>query len=220
MTKNLNCEIVKGSVSEFDLKFKVIIIGDSGVGKSCLLVKALQNKFSEQYNSTIGFEFYSYDLKIDNQFIRIQLWDTCGEETYRSLVTNFYRGANSAILVYSIADKNSFSNIEHWLNELKTKSNPDIKIILIGNKNDLEESREISKDTGEQFYKDNNFDLFLETSAKTGHNTDKLILEIGKILYLEEKKNSKNAKNTKSQENIKVELGKDEEERKIRGCIC
>ena len=76
MTKNLNCEIVKGSVSEFDLKFKVIIIGDSGVGKSCLLVKALQNKFSEQYNSTIGFEFYSYDLKIDNQFIRIQLWDT------------------------------------------------------------------------------------------------------------------------------------------------
>ena len=106
------------------------------------------------------------------------------------------------------------------MNELKTKSNPDIKIILIGNKNDLEESREISKDTGEQFYKDNNFDLFLETSAKTGHNTDKLILEIGKILYLEEKKNSKNAKNTKSQENIKVELGKDEEERKIRGCIC
>ena len=104
-------------------------------------------------------------------------------ELYHSLITNFYRSASLAIMVYSINSKETFDNVEMWLRELKSHSNPDVKVFLIGNKTDLEEEREVTTEQGENFYKQNNLNLFLESSAKTGFNTQKIFIKAAEILY-------------------------------------
>ena len=174
--------ILKEDFPEFDLNFKIIIIGDSGVGKSCLTMKATKNLFENCYSSTVGFEFYTFNVKIKDKIIRLQIWDTCGQEMYRSLITGFYRSSSLAILVYSIDNENSFTGLESWLNEIKEKGNPNIKIFLIGNKNDLEDIRTVSEKQAAKFSNDHGFDLFLEASAKTGFNAKKIFVEAARSL--------------------------------------
>ena len=186
---DLKCEILDQDQSQFDLSFKLIIVGDSGVGKSCLVIKAIKNYFEDLYAPTVGFEFLSFNAKIEDQTIKLQIWDTCGQEVYRSLINSFYRSSSLAILVYSIDNRNSFNHLEDWLNDIKTQSNPDTKIFLIGNKVDLEDKREISKEMGEKFCSDHNLSLFLETSAKTGFNAQNLFMQAGILLYKEHVKN-------------------------------
>ena len=183
--KKEDYEILTEDYSNFDLSFKLIIIGDSGVGKSCLTMKAVKNYFENYYSPTVGFEFFTFNVKLKDTNIRLQIWDTCGQEVYRSLIRGFYRNASLAILVYSIEDKNSFSNLESWLNEIKTQGNPDVKIFLIGNKVDLEDKRNVKYEEGHKFCKDNGLNLFLETSAKTGFNAQKLFVEAANLLYEE-----------------------------------
>jgi small GTP-binding protein len=168
---------------QFDLSFKIIIIGDPGVGKSCISVKAIKDKFIEGYETTVGFDFFTYCIKMNGQIIQLKIWDTCGQEVYRALIHNFFRNTSLAILVYSIDNKESFKNLNFWLNDLKTQSNPDIKIILIGNKKDLNEKREVTLEQGEKFYKEKQFQLFVETSAKTGENIQQIFLESARILF-------------------------------------
>ena len=182
---DIKCEVIKRDLSEYDLSFKLIIVGDSGVGKSCLSIKATKNYFEDQYAPTVGFEFLSFNLKINNMIIKLQIWDTCGQEAYRSLINSFYRNSSLAVLIYSIDSMHSFENLESWLNDIKTQSNPDIKIILIGNKVDLEDKREVPKESGDKFCKSNKLCFFMETSAKTGFNAQNLFIEVGKILYNE-----------------------------------
>ena len=184
MEKNeLKCEIVKENFSQYDLSFKLIVIGDVSVGKSCLTMKATKDYFENYYSPTVGFEFYNFNCKINEQNIKLSIWDTCGQEEYRSLIQNFYRNSSLAILVYAIDNKTSFENLEKWLTEIKARANPDIKIFLIGNKIDLEEKRQISYKTGEKFSNENNINFFLETSAKTGINVQDVFLNAAKILY-------------------------------------
>ena len=114
----------------------------------------------------------------------MQIWDTCGQEVYRSLITSFYRNSSLAVLVYSIDNAESFDNLDLWLKELKTYSSPDAKVFLIGNKADLESKRVIEREMGEKYKEDNNLDFFMETSAKTGFNAQKLFIEAAKVLYL------------------------------------
>ena len=113
----------------------------------------------------------------------MQVWDTCGQEAYQSLITNFYHNSSLAILVYAINNKKSFFNLDNWLKELKKESNPDIKTILIGNKVDLESEREVSYEEAEKYAKDYNFLNFFETSAKTGFNAQKVFINIAVLLY-------------------------------------
>ena len=181
--KDYDVEILDQENGKFELTFKIIIIGDSGVGKSCLAIRALKNIFESLYQPTIGFEFMSSYIKIDGKIIKLQIWDTCGQEVYRSLISSFYNNASLAIMVYSINNENSFNNLDFWLNEIRTKANPDINIILIGNKNDLENERKIPKDLGQEFSDNNGLNLFFESSAKTGFNVKQLFIEASKILY-------------------------------------
>ena len=181
--KDYDVEILDQENGKFELSFKIIIIGDSGVGKSCLAIRALKNIFESLYQPTIGFEFMSSYIKIDGKIIKLQIWDTCGQEVYRSLISSFYNNASLAIMVYSINNENSFNNLDFWLNEIRTKANPDINIILIGNKNDLENERKIPKDLGQEFSDNNGLNLFFESSAKTGFNVKQLFIEASKILY-------------------------------------
>ena len=171
--------------NSFDQSFKVIIVGNSGVGKSCITTKATKNIFENYYSATIGFEFHTFKVRIKGKDIRLQIWDTCGQETYRSLIHGFYRNSSLAILVYSIDNLKSFEDLGIWLNDIKTNTSPDVKIFLIGNKSDLNEAREVPTERAEQFMKENELKLFLEASAKTGLNINKLFAEAANFLYEE-----------------------------------
>jgi Ras-related protein Rab-6A len=168
---------------QYDLSFKIIFIGDSGVGKSCLTSKAVKNTFEDYYQATVGFEFLTYNLKLNDKVIKMQIWDTCGQEIYKSLITNFYRNSSLAIVTYSIDNRESFQHAENWLNDLRSQANPDVRIFLVGNKADLEEERKVNKEEGEKYRADQNLDLFMETSAKTGYNAKNVLMEAAKVLY-------------------------------------
>ena len=216
-------EILPDDFLQYDLSFKIIVIGDSGVGKSCLTNRATTNLFEETYSATVGFEFLSFNVKINDKVVKLQIWDTCGQELYRSLITNFYRNSSLAIIVYAINSKDSFDNIEIWLRELRTHSNPDAKVFLIGNKIDLENERKITKEQGENYAKTNKLDLFIESSAKTGFNSKKIFIKAAKMLYDEHLKykdveENINA-NTESQpDHKKLEVMKQQENKKSKGC--
>ena len=182
---DLKCQVLANDFPSFDLSFKIIIVGDSGVGKSCLSIKATRNYFEDFYSPTVGFEFLTFNVKVDEKIVKLQIWDTCGQEVYRSLISSFYRSASLAIIVYSIENADSFNNIEKWLNDIKTQSNPDVKIFLIGNKADLEDKRKITKATGEKFCQDHRISFFAETSAKTGFNVENVFVEVAKELYIQ-----------------------------------
>ena len=181
---DITYEVLSEEFSEYDLSFKIIVVGDSGVGKSCLTMRGTKKHFEDCYSPTVGFEFFTFNIRINDKNIKLQIWDTCGQEAYRSLITSFYRNASLAILVYSIDNQNSYNNIEAWLNEIKSQSNPDTKTFLIGNKLDLENQRRIPKDIAQHFCKDHGFNYFEETSAKTGDNAQKVFINAAKELYL------------------------------------
>ena len=176
-------ELLPEDYPQYDLSFKLIFIGDSSVGKSCLTAKAVKNNFEEYYQATVGFEFLTFNMKVNDKVIKLQIWDTCGQEIYKSLISNFYRNSSLAVLVYAIDNKESFNHVENWLNDLKSQANPDVRIFLVGNKADLEEDRKINKEEGEKYKEDQHLDLFMETSAKTGHNARNVLVEAAKILY-------------------------------------
>ena len=205
-----------------DIIFKMIVIGDPGVGKTCLTSRAVHDRFETNYIGTVGFEFLSFETKVDNKTIKLKIWDTCGQEIYRSLITNFYRQASLAMMVYSIDDRNSFIHINQWLKETRLQSSPEVKIILIGNKSDLESQREVSYEEAEKFKDENQLLYFEETSAKNGLNTKEVFIEAAKILYEEYKKYKKRAEGDKSGGDVPntptpTKLNKVEQNRK-RGC--
>ena len=185
-------ELLPEDFAQYDISFKIIVIGDSSVGKSCLTTQAVRNNFEEFYTATIGFEFLTFNLRINNNVLKLQIWDTCGQEVYKSLITNFYRNSSLALIIYAINNLDSFKHAENWLNELKAQANPNVKVFLVGNKSDLENERVVSKEDGEKFKEEKNLDKFIETSAKTGENARNVLLEAAKLLY----KNYLNAKNT------------------------
>ena len=188
MSDIINYKILKDDNLKFDNSFKLVVIGDSGVGKSSLTKKATTNIFENEYSPTIGFEYFTFKVCIKEKNIRLQIWDTCGQETYRSLITSFYHNSSLAILVYSINSIESFNSLENWLNDIKMNSNPVIKIFLIGNKSDLEELREVETNTAEEFCRNQGINLFMEASAKTGFNTEKIFVDAANILLDEYEK--------------------------------
>ena len=212
-----------GEMGKYDYSFKMIVIGDAGVGKSCLTNRAAKDKFISNYSPTIGFEFLSFSTNIDNKIVKLQIWDTCGQEVYRSLITNFYRNASLAMMVYSIDSKESFLHINQWLKEVRIQSNPDVKIILIGNKADLENEREVDYDVAQKFKEENQILYFEETSAKTGLNSKKVFEEAAKILYDETKNYKSNSKNNELISDIKKSINmpkklKKAEKKRKNGC--
>jgi small GTP-binding protein len=226
----LSAQILSEDFPSFDLSFKIIIVGDSGVGKSCLSIKASRNFFEDFYSPTVGFEFLTFNVKVEDKNIKLQIWDTCGQEVYRSLISSFYRSASLAVIVYAINSEESYNNIEKWLNDIKTQSNPDVKIFLIGNKADLEDKREITKESGEKFAKEHNLTFFTETSAKTGFNVQNVFIEVAKELYRqhEEVKNRVSRPGSMAAvpytpeitNNVSLETGEDDEDKKYRKKRC
>ena len=218
--EDFKIEMLPEDYPQYDLSFKLIFIGDSGVGKSCLTTKAVKNNFEEYYQATVGFEFLTFNMRVNDKVIKLQIWDTCGQEIYKSLISNFYRNSSLAVLIYAIDNKESFNHAENWLSDLKSQANPDVRIFLVGNKADLEEDRKVSTEEGEKYKQEQNLDLFMETSAKTGHNARNVLVEAAKILYKDylkfDENNNQDGRNkfqTKKGEGL---IKKDKKERK--GC--
>lgn len=161
----------------YDMVFKVVIIGDQHVGKTNILSRYIKGKFIENTRSTVGVEFGCTKMMINKYAIKVQIWDTAGQERYKSVTSSYYKGAKGALIVYDITLRSSFDNVVKWLKDLKYASDPNIVIMLIGNKCDLASEREVSIDEGYQlaydYSKRLNLDFaFLETSAKTNQNID------------------------------------------------
>ena len=217
-TEELKAEVLPDDYNQYDLSFKMIVIGDAGVGKSCLTSKAAKGVFDDSYSATVGFEFLTFNVRIDGKVIKLQIWDTCGQEIYRSLISSFYRNASLAMMVYAINSKESFSHIETWLKEVKLQSNPDIKIFLVGNKADLEESRVVDFEEAKKYANEHDFDYVNETSAKNGFNVKEVFIQASKVLYLEHLKyKDKTNLVTKYKINSKINNG-NVANRKKEGC--
>ena len=166
------------------INYKIILVGDSGVGKTCILMRAVNNKFSDNYQPTIGFEFLLMYFQVNNIKIKLQIWDTCGQEMYRSLIQGFYRNTAATILVYSKTDRNSFDNLTMWIKDIKNNTEQDMPILLAGNKNDEEKDKiEVNKEEAEEISKQYNLKYFCESSAKTGYNINQIFEEVAKVVY-------------------------------------
>jgi Ras-related protein Rab-1A len=219
--KNYKIEILEEQHKQYDLNFKIIVIGNVGVGKSCLSLKATKGIFTEEYTSTVGFEFYCFNVKIDGKVVKLQIWDTCGQEAYRSLIKNFYRNASLAIIVYSVEDLKSFNDINVWLKQVKSYGIPSCKIFLIGNKIDTD-NREVTLEQGLKCKNDFFFDCFMETSAKEGINTKELFVNCATILYEENQNLIEHMMGdcSSDSDSLRFSLAKEDNYEETDDCVC
>ena len=156
---------------EYDYLFKLIIVGDTNVGKTNIMSKYTKDQFNITSKSTIGVEFGTKILEIDNKKVKAQIWDTAGQERYKSITSAYYKGAKGAFIVYDITNKSTFESVDKWIKDLNSYGDKNLTMLLIGNKSDLEDKRIINKEEGEE--KAKSFELgFIETSAYNGDNID------------------------------------------------
>lgn len=155
----------------YDHLFKLLLIGDSGVGKTCLIVRFSEDSFNSTYISTIGIDFKIRTTEIQGKKIKLQVWDTAGQERFKTITTAYYRGAMGIILVYDITDERSFENIQNWMKSIKENAAAGVERMLLGNKCDMESRRKVQKERGEKLAKEHGI-RFFETSAKSSQNVD------------------------------------------------
>eukprot|EP00768_Dysnectes_brevis_P001590 gnl/Dysnectes_brevis/1424_a1613_3664.p1 GENE.gnl/Dysnectes_brevis/1424_a1613_3664~~gnl/Dysnectes_brevis/1424_a1613_3664.p1 ORF type:complete len:217 (-),score=45.73 gnl/Dysnectes_brevis/1424_a1613_3664:115-720(-) len=169
------------SDTSFDYLFKILLIGDSGVGKSCLLHRFADDSFIESYITTIGVDFKIRTVNIDGKSIKLQIWDTAGQERFKTITTTYYRGAHGVVLVYDITDDSTFKNIPQWLGDVEKFASAKIKTLLVGNKLDREDQRQVDHSTGKAFA-DQCECPFIETSAKDAANVDEAFMSMARLI--------------------------------------
>jgi Ras-related protein Rab-1A len=167
------------ATNDYDYLFKLLLIGDSGVGKSCLLLRFADNTYTDSYISTIGVDFKIRTLEIDGKTIKLQIWDTAGQERFRTITSSYYRGAHGIIVVYDVTDKVSFTNVKQWLGEIDRYACQSVNKMLVGNKADLVEKKVVSSEEAKEFA-DSIGITFLETSAKSAQNVEEAFLTMTK----------------------------------------
>ncbi|XP_057518616.1 ras-related protein RIC1-like isoform X2 [Amaranthus tricolor] len=161
--------------SEYDYLFKLLLIGDSGVGKSCLLLRFADDAYLESYISTIGVDFKIRTVEQDGKSVKLQIWDTAGQERFRTITSSYYRGAHGIIVVYDVTDQESFDNVKQWLNEIDRYASDSVNKLLVGNKCDLTENKVVSYEMGQAFADEIGIP-FLETSAKSATNVEQAFM--------------------------------------------
>ena len=165
----------------YDFIFKVLLLGNSDVGKSSLLLRYVDSVWSDTFVPTIGVDFKVKTIEIDGKKVKLQIWDTAGQERFRTVVSTYFRGAHGLFLIYDITNRDSFKNLENWLIEIEKNASENVLKILIGNKNDLEDEREIQSDEGKAFANRNGMQ-FIETSAKMNTNVNEAFETLGKLM--------------------------------------
>ena len=156
-----------------------------GVGKSCILTRLTKDKFDTEHNVTVGVDFGSCCIKVEESFLKLQIWDTAGQESFRSITKIFYRRAHAVFLCYSISNRNTFESLGNWLRDVEQQCSEDVMIFLVGNKQDLESEREVSRESAMRFQRENNIKYWTETSAKSGERIEDLFFDASKFLFRE-----------------------------------
>ncbi|CAD5186137.1 ras-related protein RABA1f-like [Musa acuminata AAA Group] len=167
---------------DYDYLFKVVLIGDSGVGKTNLLSRFARNEFSSESKSTIGVEFATRTIRVDEKLVKAQIWDTAGQERYRAITSAYYRGAAGALVVYDVTRHITFENVERWLKELRNHTDGNIVIMLLGNKADLRHIRAVSVEDAQAFAQQEKA-FFMETSALESMNVENAFTEVLTQIY-------------------------------------
>ena len=207
-------EITDGNVKD-DFKLKIVVVGDSGVGKTNLIRRFIQNDFQSNSKATVGVEFFSKSFKINDNVFKIEIWDTAGQERYKSITAAYYKGAKGGLVVYDVTSKTSFDNVDNWVSEIKEKASTDMKTMMIGNKIDLKDERTVS--TEEALDKAKLLELpLMEASALDSTNVKQAFYDLLKEMYKEVKKTIDVVEQTEKQ-NEGVQLDTNQKEEK-KGC--
>lgn len=168
-----------GLSPDYDYLFKLLLIGDSGVGKSCLLLRFADDTYTESYISTIGVDFKIRTIELEGKTVKLHIWDTAGQERFRTITSSYYRGAHGIIVVYDVTDEATFTNVKQWLQEIERYACEGVNKLLVGNKADLTGSKVVDYETAKQFADQLNIP-FLETSAKDATNVEQAFLTMAK----------------------------------------
>ena len=166
---------------EFDYLFKLLIIGDSSVGKSSLLLRFSDDVYRDSYISTIGVDFKVKTIELEGKRIKLQMWDTAGQERFRTITNSYYRGAHGVMIVFSVEDHESFVSVKNWLSQLRAYADKDVQILLVGNKSDMVEERTVKKEEAEELAEKEGL-VYIETSAKTAERVVESFEEICRIV--------------------------------------
>jgi Ras-related protein Rab-1A len=194
---------------DYDYLFKILLIGNSGVGKSSLLLRFADDTFTDNFMPTIGVDFKIRTLEVDGRTIKLQIWDTAGQERFKTITSSYYKGAHGIIVVYDITDKESFKNIDTWMNEVEKHASDNVSRILVGNKCDMDESRQVSTDEGKELADQYNI-RFMETSAKESANVEEAFTLMTKeiksrVVHTEARKPTQTGKKLSAPKNKKLE---------------
>lgn len=162
-------------------KYKLVFLGEQAVGKTSIITRFMYDTFDYNYQATIGIDFLSKTMYLEDRSVRLQLWDTAGQERFRSLIPSYIRDSSAAVVVYDVTNRGSFLNTAKWVEDVRTERGKDVCIILVGNKNDITDRRQVSTEEGEQKAKEFNI-MFIETSAKAGHNVKQLFRQLASAL--------------------------------------
>ena len=177
------------SDKEYEFLIKILIIGDSTVGKTNFIKKYVENKFNESYFASTGIDLITTSIKIEGKSFKIQIWDTAGQEKYRAMTKNLFLKTQGIVILFDISNETSFINLKRWMNEIKDECSRDIPMILVGNKLDLEDKRVIDKERAMEFAKNEKLE-YIETSSKTGENINKALSLIIEKIYQRADSNS------------------------------
>ncbi|KAI5785508.1 ras family-domain-containing protein [Peziza echinospora] len=170
-----------GSYSNPLKKFKLVFLGEQSVGKTSLITRFMYDSFDNMYQATIGIDFLSKTMYLEDRTVRLQLWDTAGQERFRSLIPSYIRDSSVAVVVYDITNRNSFLNTSKWVDDVRGERGNDVIIVLVGNKTDLNDKRQVTTEEGEKKAQEFKV-MFIETSAKAGHNVKVLFKRIAQAL--------------------------------------
>lgn len=198
-------------------KFKLVFLGEQSVGKTSLITRFMYDSFDNTYQATIGIDFLSKTMYLEDRTVRLQLWDTAGQERFRSLIPSYIRDSTVAVVVYDITNMNSFQQTSKWIDDVRTERGSDVIIMLVGNKTDLSDKRQVAIDEGEKKARELNV-MFIESSAKSGYNVKQLFRRVAAALpgmESPEQKNDKDLIEVKLKDSSTAEPNENES-----GCMC
>ncbi|KAF6140643.1 hypothetical protein GIB67_013936 [Kingdonia uniflora] len=199
-------------------KYKLVFLGDQSVGKTSIITRFMYDKFDNTYQATIGIDFLSKTMYLEDRTIRLQLWDTAGQERFRSLIPSYIRDSSVAVIVYDVANRNSFLSTSKWIEEVRTERGSDVIIVLVGNKTDLVDKRQVSIEEGDAISRNHGI-IFIETSAKAGFNIKPLFRKIAAALPGMETMTSTN-KDDMVDVNLKPTANSSHSDQNGGGCSC